>query len=150
MTPRVPGFPAGPGRVRGGLVLLTWLLLPVWSALAAPTAADQVIVPGTTAAKAPATPGAPGAGAFTFVTIILLGGAGGWLLWRGRARGLPNFGRGEKQLNVEETRSLGGRQYLVVATYRDQKFLLGVCPGRIDLLAPLGGTNPPPHRPPES
>ena len=41
------------------------------------------------------------------------------------------------QLTIDETRSLGSRQYLVVASYQDKKFLLGVCPGRIDLLSAL-------------
>ena len=39
---------------------------------------------------------------------------------------------------VEETRALGNRQYLVVASYEGKKFLLGVCPGQINLLSPLG------------
>jgi flagellar protein FliO/FliZ len=136
--------------MRDVLVLLTWCLLPAMSASAAPSNADQVIVPAANPAKAPAAPGAPGAGAFTLATIVLLAGAGAWLLWRGRGRGLPSFGRGEKQLNVEETRSLGGRQFLVVASYRDQKFLLGVCPGRIEYLAPLDGSHSPANRPPAS
>jgi flagellar protein FliO/FliZ len=136
-------------RVRDALVLLICWLVPALSAFAAPSDADHVIVPAASPAKAPATPGAPGTGAFTLATIVLLAGAGGWLLWRGRGRGLPNFSRAEKQLNVEETRSLGGRQFLVVASYRDQKFLIGVCPGRIELLAPLERPNPSPNRPPQ-
>ena len=42
-----------------------------------------------------------------------------------------------RSLAVEETRSLGNRQYLVVASYEGKKFLLGVCPGRINLLSAL-------------
>jgi flagellar protein FliO/FliZ len=38
---------------------------------------------------------------------------------------------------VAESRSLGNRQYLVVADYGKQKFLIGVCAGRISLLSPL-------------
>ena len=38
---------------------------------------------------------------------------------------------------VAETKSLGNKQYLVVASYGDQKFLLGVCPGKIELLSEL-------------
>jgi flagellar protein FliO/FliZ len=41
------------------------------------------------------------------------------------------------KLQIEETRSLGNRQYLVVAVYEGQKLLLGVTPGQIQLLTPL-------------
>jgi flagellar protein FliO/FliZ len=34
---------------------------------------------------------------------------------------------------------LGNRQFLVVAEYEGRKMLLGVCPGRIELLSELGG-----------
>ena len=59
----------------------------------------------------------------------------GWLVWRGRKLNLS--GRDPRQLVINETRSLGSRQYLVVASYEGKKLLLGVCPGRIDLLTPL-------------
>ena len=39
----------------------------------------------------------------------------------------------------------GNRQYLVVAAYGEKKYLIGVCVGRISLLAPLDdAANPPP------
>lgn len=98
--------------------------------------ADRVLVPGhASAAGAPTSPGGPVNGALTLVGILALAGAGGWLLWRKRTN--PVASRVPRQLAVEETRSLGNRQFLVVASYREKKFLLGVCPGRIDLLAPL-------------
>lgn len=50
--------------------------------------------------------------------------------------GLPRT-KGGGHLELLETRMLGGRQYLVVAKHGQQKFLLGVCPGRIDYLCPL-------------
>jgi len=66
-----------------------------------------------------------------------LAAAGGWLLWS-RQRGSRRWGaRGERLLSVAETRPLGNRQYLVVAAYGKRRFLLGVCPARIDLLSPL-------------
>jgi flagellar protein FliO/FliZ len=69
---------------------------------------------------------------------LVLAGVGGWFVWRNRHRVAP--GRDAHALTVEETRALGNKQFLVVASYEGKKFLLGVCPGRIDLLAPLDGT----------
>ena len=61
------------------------------------------------------------------------------------AIGIAAFaGRGERRLVVAETRALGNRQYLVVAAYDDKRYLLGVCPGRIEMLAPLDSAAPPP------
>jgi flagellar protein FliO/FliZ len=108
------------------------------TAFAGPTDANQVIVPSVAATKAALPAGAGvGTGALTIVAVVLFAGAGAWLLWRGRTGGAVNFNRVPRQLAVEETRSLGNRQYLVVASYQDKKFLLGVCPGRIDMLSPL-------------
>ena len=56
-----------------------------------------------------------------------------------RGAGVAAAGR---KLAVAETRSLGSRQYLVVATYGEKKFLLGVCPGRINLLTSLEDDRP--------
>jgi flagellar protein FliO/FliZ len=71
------------------------------------------------------------------VFVVLAGAAGGWLLWRRLRGGVSVAGRSEHQLAIAETRSLGNRQYLVVASYGDRRFLLGVCPGKIDLISPL-------------
>jgi flagellar protein FliO/FliZ len=68
--------------------------------------------------------------------------AGVWFLWRGRRQ---SGGRASKgKLSVAETRSLGNRQYLVVAAYGEKKYLIGVCVGRISLLAPLDDVANPP------
>lgn len=72
---------------------------------------------------------------------LLMAGAGGWLFWRGRAT--PAGTLNARKLAIAETKSLGNRQYLVVAAYEDKKFLLSVCPGRIELLTPLDGGTPP-------
>ncbi|MBI5688831.1 MAG: flagellar biosynthetic protein FliO [Verrucomicrobia bacterium] len=94
---------------------------------------DRILYPGkATPTTAPAT---GGVGTFTLVVGAALAAAGGWLLWRGR-RQAPGVAVG-RALAIAETRSLGNRQYLVVATYEDKKFLLGVCPDRIEMLAPL-------------
>lgn len=76
------------------------------------------------------------------VAALLLAGAGGWLFWRGRAQ--PRGAVSVRSLAIAETKSLGNRQYLVVATYEDKKFLLSVCPGRIELLTPLDSAQRPP------
>lgn len=103
------------------------------------TAADdnKVIFPGGSGASgAPApAPGSAGMGNVTLVVGLVLAAVGGWFVWRGRMS--APLGKAAQQLAISETRPLGNRQYLVVATYEDKKFLLGVCPGRIDLLAPL-------------
>jgi len=106
-----------------------------------PPAPDTVLYPqGSAAAPSPApTPrDDSGYGARTLLVVALLLAAGGaWLLLRRRAG--PGFlaGRAAHKLQIEETRSLGNRQYLVVAVYEGQKILLGVTPGQIQLLTPL-------------
>jgi len=76
------------------------------------------------------------------VGIAACAGAGLWLWWRGRQGSAAFPARGERRLVVAETRPLGNRQYLVVAAYDDKRYLLGVCPGRIELLAPLDAAAP--------
>ena len=71
---------------------------------------------------------------------LLLAGAAGWLFWRGRAA--PGGAINVRKLAIAETKSLGNRQYLVVAAYENKKFLLSVCPGRIELLTPLDDSSP--------
>jgi len=82
-----------------------------------------------------------GYGATTLIGVILLGGAGAWLYMRGRK--IQISGRVVRKLVIDETKSLGSRQYLVVASYEGRKFMLGVCPGRIDMLTPLDETTVP-------
>jgi flagellar protein FliO/FliZ len=91
------------------------------------------------AAEAPYRPGSS-MGPATAVAVLCLAGAGAWLLVRGRKIQLP--GRSPRRLSIDETRSLGSRQYLVVASYDGKKLLLGVCPGRIDLLTALDAGAP--------
>ena len=98
---------------------------------------NKVIYPGSSPRSETAAPAAGGVNSLTLVLGLVLAGVGGWFVWRNRHRVAP--GRDQRALAVEETRSLGGKQFLVVASYEGKKFLLGVCPGRIDLLAPLDG-----------
>jgi flagellar protein FliO/FliZ len=100
-------------------------------------AAGDVIYPRTASARAAVTAEHGSGYNAVLVVGLLMAGAGGWLFWRGRTA--PGGVAALRRLAIAETKSLGNRQYLVVATYEDKKFLLGVCPGRIDLLTPLEG-----------
>lgn len=76
-------------------------------------------------------------GTSTLIVALLAAAAGGWLWWN-RTRGNPRWsGPSQKLLSVAETKPLGNRQYLVVAAYGKRRFLLGVCPSKIELLSPL-------------
>ena len=131
-----------------GLCALALLFAGAVSAWAGPTDENQVIVPQHAGSKATAPADSSSMpGPLTAMAVLVLAGAGGWLIWRGRAGGVGSFSRASRQLNVEETRSLGGRQYLVIASYQDKKFLLGVCPGRVDLLASLHDGAPAAEKP---
>jgi flagellar protein FliO/FliZ len=116
------------------------VVVAAWLFAGAAWAADdnKVIYPGSSPRSETAAPAAGGMNSLTLVLGVVLAGVGGWFVWRNRHRVAP--GRGEHALAVEETRALGNKQFLVVASYEGKKFLLGVCPGRIDLLAPLDGT----------
>jgi len=101
---------------------------------------DEMVISPRGSAHAEAKPAALTASSMSPMTLFLglaLAGAGGWMVWRNR-RGSA-VSRELRALSVDETRSLGNRQYLVVASYEGKKFLLGVCPGRIDMLSPLDG-----------
>jgi len=76
--------------------------------------------------------------AIYFVLIVALLAAGLYLT-RGGFSFLTGKAKGERKLVISETRSLGSRQFLVVAEYDGRKMLLGVCPGRIDYLSTLVG-----------
>jgi len=108
------------------------------------TAPGDIIYPGASTARAEAAAGRSSSYGAVMVVAVLLAGAGGWLFWRGRLS--PTGAVPVRKLAIAETKSLGNRQYLVVASYEDKKYLLGVCPGRIDLLTPLD-TNPPAKSP---
>lgn len=119
---------------RASLALAVFAFAFAWPAVAAD---DNTVISPRSAARNDA-PAASLGGSFNSMSLLLglaLAGAGGWMVWRNR-RGTP-VGKDLRALSVDETRSLGNRQYLVVASYEGKKFLLGVCPGRIDMLSPL-------------
>jgi flagellar protein FliO/FliZ len=120
------------------------LLALVISARAADASAkgDEVIYPRATAGAEPAVAGRTGSSPLLLVVALGAAAVGGWLLWRQRRSPTGLGGRDARKLAVVESRGLGNRQYLVVADYDGQKFLLGVCPGRIELLSKLDGETP--------
>ena len=142
-TPRRTGsVPSRSGR-------LLWMsLVLLWAGPMVGAAEDtQVLYPrSNTSVDAPATVRSAGSNLTLLGLALAAAATGGWLLWRQRRspQGLTN--REARKLAIVETRSLGNRQYLVVADYDGRKFLLGVCPGRIDLLSSLDG-GPPPKNP---
>lgn len=71
--------------------------------------------------------------------IVLIGG-GVWV-WLKRGKLTARVG-GRTLIGIEETRSLGNRQFLVVASCDGRRFLLGVSPGRIATLADLDDLPP--------
>jgi flagellar protein FliO/FliZ len=99
----------------------------------------EIIYPRPTPVDNGGAPGRPASGTNPTLPLLALGAAaaGGWLLWRQRRTPHGLTGREARKLAVTESRPLGNRQYLVVADYEGRKFLLGVCPGRIDLLSAL-------------
>ena len=124
-------------RIRAAWLFLALLLA---SPLLAQPKEEPVIYPrGSAAADAPAHPSAGGSNSSMILAAVLLLGAGGWWLWLKRREGGRGLGGKVSHLTIAESRSLGSRQYLVVADYAGEKFLLGVCPGRIEMLTPLDG-----------
>ncbi len=71
--------------------------------------------------------------------LALIAGVAVWL-WRKFSFGW-NAGPVNRRLKIEESKMLGYKQHLVVAEYEGRKFLLGVCPGRIDFLCRLDEGN---------
>ena len=74
-----------------------------------------------------------------FVVGILLAAVAGALFYLQRRRAGGPLAIGGRKLQIEETRPLGNRQYLIVANYDGKKLLLGVTPGQIQMLTELTG-----------
>jgi flagellar protein FliO/FliZ len=105
-----------------------------------PASPDQIIFPRNSPdrpATAPAEKSSSVGNMLVTLAALALAAGGVWVFVQRRQAG-PLSARGQRKLQIEETRPLGGRQYLVVANYDGKKFLLGVTPGQINLLTPLG------------
>jgi len=98
----------------------------------------EVIIPTATLTpnSAPVSSGSGVQLAIYLCLLVALLGVGSYFLKNGFGVLQPKS-KGARKLNVAETRMLGNRQFLVVAEYEGRKMLLGVCPGRIELLSEL-------------
>ncbi len=74
---------------------------------------------------------------YVVALLILLGAGLAVLFKKGHFGGGGIVGKAAKKLQIEESKAVGQRQYLLVVGYDGRKMLLGVCPGRIDYLCPL-------------
>jgi flagellar biogenesis protein FliO len=72
-------------------------------------------------------------------TLILFSGLA-LLAWYLNGRGTTTRRVSGSNLEIFETRSLGGRQFLMVVGYGGERFLLSVCPGRVEYLCSLPET----------
>lgn len=72
----------------------------------------------------------------SLAAIVVLTAGGFYYLKRGTL-GARAGAKVTQRLAIEETRPLGNKQFLAVATYGDRRMLLAVCAGRIDLLCRL-------------
>jgi flagellar protein FliO/FliZ len=139
MKTAAPSFLSRVSRVSRVFALLGALATGAVVAQEKPKESDIIRPRSAVPADAPATSQTKTSDS-NYVLIVLAAGAaatGGWMLWRQRRTPGGIAGRDARKLNVAESRSLGNRQYLVVADYDGKKFLLGVCPGSIQMLAPL-------------
>lgn len=108
---------------------------------AAPHSSDLIIYPKGSSEKPGASSDEKSSGSsrgYLLVVALVLAAAGAWILIQ-RRQGAPLVSRGPRKLQLEETRPLGNRQYLVVASYEGKKFLLGVTTGQIQMLTQLEG-----------
>ena len=134
--------------VIGCVVLATAQPMSAFAEPTAPAPAPDTVIYPKGSAERPAgedtvQPASRGSGNTWLAIALLIGLAGGWLVIKRRAGVGGVLGnRPNQKLQLEETRSLGNRQYLVVASYEGRKYLLGVTPGHIEMLTPLNAKTP--------
>ena len=138
-------------RFRTAWSACLWLVGPLWvrAQEAGITSGGTVVASvgsiATSVATSPLTGGATtiaggnGISILGYIlTVLILAVAAVALLLRGGFFGIfTGAAKTERKLHIEESRSLGHRQHLVVASYEGRRFLLGVCPGSIEYLSGL-------------
>lgn len=125
------------------LALILAFVVVAFAPLAAQEKDGGVIYPrGSAPAGAPSAAGPGGSNSVLLLGVAIAAAGGGWWLWQKRRMGASGAA-GSARLAIVESKPLGSRQYLVVADYDGRKFLLGVCPGSIEMLTPLDGGQPP-------
>jgi flagellar protein FliO/FliZ len=133
-------FPPFTSVTRWLLVVIGCVVLATAQPMSAaePTPPDKIIYPKGSPEKPAEMPTSPkdSGRSYTLIIALVLAAAGAWILFQ-RRQGAGLISRGPKKLQIEETRALGNRQYLVVANYEGRKMLIGVTTGQIQLLARL-------------
>jgi flagellar protein FliO/FliZ len=101
------------------------------------TSAASAVVAGSTGATTLSSGGGISILGYV-VSVIVLAAAAVTILLRGGFSGMfSGASKVQRKLHIEETRTVGHRQHLVVASYEGRRFLLGVCPGSIEYLSGL-------------
>ena len=123
--------------VVGCVVMETTQLMHAAEPLPTAREGETLLYPsgGPTPAGGVAPAATPAGTSATWVFVVLVGmTAGAMWLWRRRQPSKPGR-RGNIQ--IEDTRALGNRQFLVVASCDGRRFLLGVAAGGIQMLSTL-------------
>lgn len=100
---------------------------------------DAVLYPRETLVgdqSATSTP-APTSSPTIIIAGVILLATGAWLWWKFRVGPAGLMARTPSHLAIEETRALGNRQFLLVVSHEKRRFMLGVCPGRLEMLTEL-------------
>jgi flagellar protein FliO/FliZ len=107
---------------------------------------DTLLIPGGNGSARPGLDASRSSGSSSWLVVLgVIAGGAAWFWWRRRVGSPMTRGDRARQIDIEESRPLGNRQYLVVAAVGDKKFLLGITPGSIQMLAPLEPKQEPAH-----
>ena len=98
---------------------------------------ETIIYPRNAAERPSESLKSSDSGRSLFVVGVLLVAAAGTLFYLQRRKAGSPLAVAGRKLQIEETRPLGNRQYLIVANYDGKKMLLGVTPGHIQMLTEL-------------
>jgi flagellar protein FliO/FliZ len=121
--------------VVGCVVVETTQLMHAAEPVAADRVGETVLYPAGGPTADGVAPTIPAGTSATWVFVALVGLAAG-ALWYWRRHQPGTLGR-RGNIQIEDTRALGNRQFLVVASCDGRRFLLGVASGGIHMLSPL-------------